>query len=207
MIVDDEDVSLVLLRGVLGSSFDFEHAASGEAALTALKTTRPAVILMDIEMGSGMNGYETCRAIKDSKITKNIPVMFISAHTETEDRLKAYACGGDDYVSKPFNAKEINYKISLALANQQKRNELAEKAHRATNLAMTSMREAANTGAILGFLSDITQQSDLEDVAATTLRTLKKFELDGAVQLRVAGGHVSRSSAGGVLTDRGYRAG
>lgn len=210
LIVDDEDFSPVFMKEFLGDRFDFDYAGNGKAALTAVAAGNPAVILMDVEMPGGMNGYQACRALKDNKATQNIPVIFISAHTRPEDRLKAYESGGDDYVSKPFNVEELRHKISLALANQEKRNELAEKAARATNVAMMSLREAADSGVVLGFLSDIIRQSDFDEIAAATLRTLQRFRIEGAVQLRSSKGRISRNSAGActpvedaVLTEMG----
>lgn len=196
LVVDDEEMSPVYLARFLGQRFEFDYAPNGPAALAALANSPPAVILMDVEMPGGMNGYQACRAIKDNPATQHIPVFFISAHSMAEDRLKAYESGGDDYVSKPFNVEELEYKMGLALANQQKRNELAEKARQATNMAMMSIRESANAGAVLGFLSDIVRHSDLDQIAQITLATLQKFRIEGAVQLRDHGRHVSRSSAG-----------
>jgi CheY-like chemotaxis protein len=196
LIVDDEDLSPIYLTKFLGDRFDFDYAPNGAAALAAVAKNHPEVILMDVEMPGGMNGYQTCRTIKDDKATQHIPVFFISAHTMTEDRLKAYESGGDDYVSKPFNIEELKYKISLALANQRKRNDLAEKARQAANMAMMSIREAASAGAVLGFLSDIVGQTDLEQIAETTLHALQKFSIEGAVQLRDGSRHFSRNSTG-----------
>jgi CheY-like chemotaxis protein len=196
LIVDDEPFSLDFLEAFLGAQFTFEYAGSGAAALAAVAAGNPALILMDVEMPGGMNGYAACRAIKDHKNTQHIPVIFISGHTEPEDRLKAYESGGDDYVSKPFNVKELKHKIALALASQEKRNELAEKARQAASVAMMSLREAADSGLVLNFLSDIIRQTDLAEIAATTLRALQKFRIEGAVQLRDGRGHLSRNSAG-----------
>jgi CheY-like chemotaxis protein len=196
LIVDDEPTSLDFLKAFLGDQFAFEYAGDGAAALGAVTSGSPALILMDVEMPSGMNGYEACRAIKDNRNTQHIPVIFISGHTEPEDRLKAYDSGGDDYVSKPFNVKELKHKIALALASQERRNELAEKARKAASVAMMSLREAADSGVVLSFLSDIIRQTDLAEVAATTLRTLQKFRIEGAVQLRDGRDRVSRNSAG-----------
>lgn len=196
LIVDDDDLSPVLLGRVLGNQFTFEHAGSGETALAAVETVKPAIILMDVEMPGGMSGYDACRAIKHLPASAQIPVFFLSAHTEAEDRLKAYESGGDDYISKPFNAEEIRHKLTLALANQTRRNELADKAHRAASMAMTSIREAASVGLILGFLGDIVRQTEHAQIAESTLSTLERFQMQGAVQLRDGGKTYSRNSAG-----------
>ncbi len=196
LIVDDEPFSVDFLQAFLGTQFEFDYAANGHDALKAVAAGNPALILMDVEMPGGMNGYQACRAIKDNKSSQNIPVVFISSHSEAEDRLRAYESGGDDYVSKPFNVKELRHKIALALASQEKRNELAEKAKQARTVAMMSLREAADSGVVLGFLSDIIRQTDLDAIADTTLRSLQKFQIQGAVQLRDDRNHVSRNSAG-----------
>ena len=196
LIVDDEDFSPIVLTEFLGEQFDFDYASSGEAALVAVAAKHPQVILMDVEMPGGMNGHQACRAIKDNKASQHIPVIFVSAHTEAKDRLRAYESGGDDYISKPLNTEELKHKINLALANQKRRDELAEKAHHATNIAMMSMREVASTSMFVGFLSDVMRLTDLSEIAATTLRTLKKFQIEGAVQLRDGRRHVSHNSAG-----------
>ena len=196
LIVDDEEFSLELLQELLGEQFTFNYARNGRAALLAVAADHPAIILMDVEMPGGMNGYEVCRALKDSNATQHIPVIFISAHTEPKNRLMAYESGGDDYVSKPFTAKELKHKFELALANQEKRNELAEKARQAATVAMISMRYSADSGVAFAFLSDIIRHTDLEDIAATTLNTLLKFRIAGAVQLRYGQVRVSRNSSG-----------
>lgn len=196
LIVDDEAMSVDFLQQFLGEQFAFDYAANGREALTAVAAGHPALVLMDVEMPGGMNGYQACRTIKDNPAHQNIPVIFISSHSEAEDRLRAYESGGDDYVSKPFNVKELRHKIALALASQEKRDELAEKAKQARTVAMMSLREAADSGVVLGFLSDIIRQTDLDAIAATTLRTLQKFQIQGAVQLRDGRNHLSRNSAG-----------
>lgn len=196
LIVDDEATSVELFQHLLGEQFEFSHVARGEAALDAALAGHPAVILMDIEMPGGIDGYQACRMIKDDPAVQQVPVIFMSAHTETEDRLKAYASGGDDYVSKPVSHHELRHKLSLALANQRRRLELAEKVRVAASLAMTSMREAADAGAVLQFQSLIFRQSNPDDIASSVLQTLHGFRIRGAVQLREGIHHVSRNSDG-----------
>jgi len=196
LIVDDEEISPLYLQGFLGDQFDFAHVGSGEMALAEIDRIAPAVILLDVEMPGGMNGYQVCHAIKQNQAWQQIPVFFISAHSAAEDRLKAYQSGGDDYVSKPFNAEEIRHKITLALSNQVKRSELAEKARTASKMAMSSIREAASAGAVLGFLSEIVRLRSHEEIIDATLHALQRIQMEGAVQLRSGAGHLSRNSSG-----------
>ena len=138
-----------LFQQLLGEQFEFSHVVQGGAALDAALAGHPAVILMDIEMPGGIDSYQACCMIRDDPAGQHLPVIFMSTHTETEDRLKAYASGGDDYASKPVNPHELRHTLSLALANQRKRLELAKKVRMAASLAMTSMREVADAGTVL----------------------------------------------------------
>ena len=95
---------------------------------------------MDIEMPGVIDGYQACRMIEDDPALQPVPVIFMSARTETEDRLKAYASGSDGYVSKPVIHHELRHKLSL---------ELAEKVRVPGGLVMASMREAADAGAVI----------------------------------------------------------
>lgn len=196
LIVDDDEISLLYLQGFLDEQFDFHYAGSGEHALACLADVKPDVILLDVEMPGGMNGYEVCRAIKDNPACLYTPVFFISGHSAAEDRLKAYRSGGDDYVSKPFDAEEIRYKLALALTNQQKRNELTENARSASKMAMASIREAASAGAVLGFLSEIVRLTRHQDIIDATLRALERMQMEGAVQLRDGKQRAARNSSG-----------
>lgn len=107
VIVDDNPNNLQVLSGILQQAgFKARPALSGEIALRAITASVPDLVLLDIRM-PGMDGYETCRRLKADALTHDIPVIFISALTETADKLAAFRAGGVDYVSKPFQAEEV----------------------------------------------------------------------------------------------------
>lgn len=107
LIVDDNPNNLEVLRDILEhEGMNVRPALSGEIALRSLESFTPELILLDIRM-PGINGYETCRQIKDNARTRDIPVIFISALQDVDDKLKAFQAGGVDYVTKPFQAVEI----------------------------------------------------------------------------------------------------
>ncbi len=88
---------------------------SGELALKALQKSLPDVILLDIVMPPGMDGYEVCRRLKADERTRDIPVLFISALGETTDKLKAFQADGVDYLTKPFQAEEVLPRVAIHL--------------------------------------------------------------------------------------------
>lgn len=107
VIVDDNPNNLQVLRSILQQAgFKVRPALGGEIALRAIEASPPDVVLLDIRM-PGIDGYETCRRLKADERLQDIPVIFISALSDTQDKLAAFAAGGVDYVSKPFQAEEV----------------------------------------------------------------------------------------------------
>ena len=107
LVVDDTLTNLALLKAVLQQDgFEVFLAKNGEKALAVAKQERPDVILLDVEM-PGWDGYETCRRLKNDVNLAPIPVLFLSTLNKAEDKLRAFAAGGIDYVHKPFQEKEL----------------------------------------------------------------------------------------------------
>lgn len=107
LIVDDNQNNLQVLMGLLGAAgYKVRPALSGEIALRAVEASVPDLILLDVRM-PGMDGYEICRRLKASERSRDVPVIFISALQDAEDRLSGFRCGGVDYVAKPFQAEEV----------------------------------------------------------------------------------------------------
>ena len=102
LIVDDIPENISALAIALESEgFDIKTAASGEKALEIVQDDPPDLILLDIRM-HGMDGFETCLALKKSEFSKDIPVIFLTVSKETETIVRGFTCGGMDYISKPF---------------------------------------------------------------------------------------------------------
>jgi len=115
VIVDDTAENLRVLTGMLQmQGYEVRPVLSGKQALQAVRSQPPDLILMDINMPE-MNGYEVCTEIKKEELLKNIPIIFISALSETLDKVKAFSVGGVDYVTKPFQIEEVNARVETHL--------------------------------------------------------------------------------------------
>lgn len=124
LIVDDAPANLVLLSRLLTHKGYAVHAlTSGAAALAVVSTLLPDLILLDICMPE-MDGYTVCRTLKANPETQEIPVIFISALEEVVDKLKAFAAGGVDYVTKPFQLAEVLARVETHLTIRRLRQEL-----------------------------------------------------------------------------------
>lgn len=126
MVVDDTPENLKLLQNMLHvNDYRVLTFPNGKLALTAAANNPPDLILLDVMMPE-MDGYEVCRALKDDDKLKEIPVLFISALHETSDKVKAFAVGGVDYVTKPFQEEEVHARIRAHLELRRQRRELQE---------------------------------------------------------------------------------
>ena len=123
LVVDDTPENLNVLTQMLTKhGYQVRPAINGQIALNAVRKTPPDLILLDIMMPD-IDGYEVCRQLKADKRTRDIPVVFISALNETMDKVEAFAVGGVDYITKPFQVKEVVARVQthLAVRNMQKR--------------------------------------------------------------------------------------
>jgi|WetSurMetagenome_2_1015567.scaffolds.fasta_scaffold04905_4 two-component system, sensor histidine kinase and response regulator len=123
LIVDDNNKNLQLTATFLkDEGYLISLAQSGEAALFQLEELIPDLLLLDIMM-PGMDGLELCRIIKDNKTYQDIPVIFLTAKTQTEDLAEGFKAGGVDYIVKPFNREEllIRVKNHIELASSRKK--------------------------------------------------------------------------------------
>ncbi|WP_052507382.1 hybrid sensor histidine kinase/response regulator [Desulfonatronovibrio magnus] len=115
MIVDDTPANLNLLKEMLESAgYRVVAFPSGPMALKAAVRKPPDIILLDIKMPQ-MNGFEVCQSLKNQENTRNIPVIFISALNETQDKVRAFSVGGVDYITKPFQSEEIFARVDTHL--------------------------------------------------------------------------------------------
>lgn len=116
LLVDDTPQNLRVLSQIL-NTFGYKARAvpDGILALRVAVTSPPDLILMDINMPK-MDGYETCRRLKADKRTQNIPVIFLSAMAEVEDKIKGFEVGGVDYITKPFQVDEVLARLETHLS-------------------------------------------------------------------------------------------
>ncbi|MEG4807168.1 response regulator [Microcoleus sp. F8-D3] len=136
LVVDDTPENLRLLAGILSEKgYQVRPVPNGKLALSAAQKIPPDLVLLDIMMPE-MDGYQVCQQLKASEITKDIPVIFISAINDVLDKVKAFAVGGVDFITKPFQVEEVLARIethlkicSLQQTLQEKNQDLAAALH------------------------------------------------------------------------------
>jgi diguanylate cyclase (GGDEF)-like protein len=126
LIVDDTPANVgILVEYLEDRQVRVAVAQEGEEGLARAEFVQPDLILLDVMM-PGLDGFETCRRLKASAATRDIPVIFMTALTETPDKLAGFAAGGVDYVTKPFQIDEVWARVTTHLALRSAQRRLAE---------------------------------------------------------------------------------
>ncbi len=133
LLVDDTVENLRLLAGMLATrGFDARPVTSGAEALEAVAHEAPDLILLDVTM-PGMSGFEVCARVRERPEWRDIPVIFLTALTDVSDKVKGFAAGGVDYITKPFQFEEVDARVTTQVALKRSRQELAENLHAASS--------------------------------------------------------------------------
>ncbi len=115
LIVDDNQNNLkVLCEAIADSGWELLVATDGESAIEQAEYAQPDLILVDVMM-TGIDGFETCQQLKTNSKTSEIPIIFMSALSDTIDKVKGLSMGGVDYVTKPFHTEEVLARINVHL--------------------------------------------------------------------------------------------
>lgn len=126
LVVDDTPDNLRVLAKMLeAQQYLVAKALSGKMALQAAHHNPPDLILLDINMPE-MNGYEVCQQLKNSEVTAQIPIIFISALDQVSDKVRAFELGGRDYITKPFQEREVLARLQNQLLIQQQKQQLQQ---------------------------------------------------------------------------------
>src|SRR5438876_12071578 len=125
LVVDDTPANIQTVAAILkGQGYQLSVATNGKQALEVLEKIHPDLILLDVMMPE-LDGFETCQRIKASEAWRDIPIIFLTAKTETADIVKGFEMGAVDYVGKLFNAHELLARVSTHLTVDQLRRTLA----------------------------------------------------------------------------------
>lgn len=180
LAIDDEPLTQNFIQQVLKKEHAIELASNGQDGLKLAAEQQPDLIILDVNM-PGMNGYEVCTQLKQNPATANIPVLFLSAHTDTEEQLKGYEAGGDDYLIKPCEPETLRAKVmvmSRYRTEQEKLNARYQDAEKTAHIAMAGSSE-------IGMGMQLVEQSFLinnfEELASALFVFTNKLQLNCAV--------------------------
>ena len=151
LLVDDSPENLeILIEFFTNQGFTISVAVDGESALEQINQDHPDLILLDVMM-PGINGFETCRRLKANEKTADIPVIFMTALSDTMDKVNGFSVGGVDYVTKPIQHEEVLARVTAHLTLRSLQKKLKE-----ANESL-EQRVAARTAELSSALSEVEQ--------------------------------------------------
>jgi diguanylate cyclase (GGDEF)-like protein len=114
LVVDDQPINIRVMHQIFGAQYQIFMATSGEQALDLCRSNPPDLVLLDIVM-PGMDGFEVCTALKADPVTRDIPVIFVTAHTDAAQETRGLELGAGDFISKPVNPAVVRARVKTQL--------------------------------------------------------------------------------------------
>jgi len=193
LLVDDTPTNLAVLKETLApEGYKLAFTNSGEKAFDIASQIVPDLILLDVMM-PGIDGYETCRKLKENSKTKEIPIIFITAKKETEDIVEGFRAGGVDYITKPFKQEEVCMRVRTHLELVRLRKTVEEQYNRVREVLEKTL--SGSVGLLTEILSGFdpgqyehaTKLKELTRKLSPYLKVKNAWELDLAAMLAPIG--------------------
>jgi signal transduction histidine kinase len=189
LIVDDNPANLSVVVDYLAShSFHIMVARDGETGLRLAQQDYPDLILLDVLL-PGIDGFEVCRRLKANEQTRNIPVIFMTIVTRTEDKVRGFEVGGVDYITKPFQHEEVLARVTTHLRLRELTREV-EVAKESLERRVTE-RTAELSQANVRLEEEIAERKQAEEAlqkSETLLNATQRLSKVGGWQFDVASG-------------------
>ncbi|MDH5178125.1 MAG: response regulator [Gammaproteobacteria bacterium] len=176
LAIDDEQLTRDFIQQVLESDHQVYLCADGKSGIEYARSHEPDLIILDVKMPSP-NGYEVCRMLKQDPQTADIPVMFLSAHTELEEQLQGFAAGGTDYLIKPCAPDTLRAKVKIMHRYCMEQLHLKQTCREANKTAHLALLGSSEIGLAMHFMESSYMLYGMDELAETFFNMTNKLEL------------------------------
>lgn len=180
LIVDDTPKNIQVLGSVLDENgYSVVIATNGKQALESVGKTMPDLILLDVMMPE-MDGFETCKALKENPEYSDIPVLFLTAKVETEDIVRGFELGAVDYITKPFNTSELLARVHTHLALRRANEMIERTSNERKELIHVLCHDLTNP---IGFLSSVMEMSHDDPAIMETMKNQMEKSVKNSLEI------------------------
>lgn len=164
LVIDDDKITHAFIKRALEGTYELHFVFSGEEGLEKIADINPDIVLLDVEM-PGKNGYEVCELLKSSKVSKDIPVIFLSSHSTLRERMQGFEAGADDYIVKPFQPEDLKAKLQVTSRYQVIEQALTVQVEEAQKAAYAALSGSSDLGQAIYFIERCHNVADMEGLA------------------------------------------
>jgi len=179
MVVDDVASNRLLLRMILEEYYTIVECESGPECLRSVEENKPDIILLDVNMPE-MTGYEVCTTLRAHEETSTLPIIFVSAMDDAEERLAGFEAGCNEYITKPIDTECLVEKIQQQLASQKEVQQAKDNASQAMKVAMEAMTSSSELGQIIEFVKSSQEVHTLAGIGEELCVLADSFGLKAA---------------------------
>ncbi len=182
--IDDNAQNLSLIEKALSQIFNIVSSDGSESIVELVEQNSPSIILLDIMLKDKF-GYDLCVELRSVPEYSDIIVIFVSALSSLEDKLKAYGSGGDDYICKPIDLVELTEKLKSVEKQVENTQQLKQQAKYASTTAFSSMKQANELGLLITFFTATCDVSSYEELYREIAEFFQQFDVCCSLEFRV----------------------
>lgn len=183
LVVEDDENMRDMFYHLLKNDYQLSFAKDGQSALSYLQSQQPQLVMLDIGLPD-ISGLIVCEHIKRSAESQNTGIMCVSGYSQTEDILKAYKAGADDYTVKPFEPAILKAKVDSLIEFQQQKSALLKNNKNSEQVAFQSMLEASCYGEVIQFIKSTLSKDSLNDLITVFFQLMSSLQLSACLQVR-----------------------
>jgi CheY-like chemotaxis protein len=176
VVIEDDKISQKYIQRALNGVVELHIAGTGVEGMALITDELPDLIILDVELPDA-NGYDLCHEIRHKSEFLFTPILFISGHTNLEERIRGYSSGGDDYISKPFESSEVVAKVKALIRHHEHKVDLKNQFKEAQSTAIESMTGASELGLIVQFFEKTYSINNFDQLAESIFSILRSLEL------------------------------
>lgn len=198
-IVEPDEIEQDLLHGMLEDDYPVEIYTSGEDMLKTLKPEQPTLVILETLL-TGVTGYQICQTIKTDFAHCRTYIIFLSAKTSVEERIRGMEAGADDYINKPYDVVEVSRKVRSAMDILSSALDLQKQLDYASHTAFQAMSAQSEMGIIMRGVQAVIEASDNANLLQAMFSCLSEFSLKSTIYYEFQGKAEFVASAGRTST-------